>query len=150
MRLILAALALLLAGAANAQVNKCLDKSGKVVAYGAECPPGTTPAATGIRNTPAPPAASSNTKSSAELDAEFRKRRMETQESSTTAEKKAAEAAQKTRACEEARSYLKGLEARNRISRTDPKTGERVWLEEADYERETARARNSVATNCAS
>lgn len=148
MKPIFAIIALLAATAVNAQVNKCFDKGGKVVAYASECPPGTTSTPTGIRNAPPPPSTAPAGKSLAERDAEFRKRQMTSEKSGAEAEKKAAESEQKARACQEAQSYLKGLEARNRISKTDPKTGERIWLEDADYEKETVRARQSVATNC--
>ena len=101
----------LLPGVAGAQVNKCLDASGKVVAYGTDCPPGTRPEPTTIRNAPASGGAASQ-KSTAERDADFRKRQMEKQEATVKANEKSAEAAQRKAACETSRTYLKQLQER--------------------------------------
>src|SRR5688572_8411019 len=121
--LLLTPLVWLLPGAAAAQVNKCLDASGKVVAYGSECPAGTRSEQTNIKNAPTPAGAGSQ-KSVAERDADFRKRQMEKQEAATKADQKSAEAAQRKTACDSSRAYLKQLQERQRITRTDPKTGE--------------------------
>lgn len=134
-------------GVASAQVNKCLDASGKVVAYGSQCPPGTRSEQTNIKNAPAPAGAAAP-KSTAERDAEFRKRQMETQEAGAKAKEKSAEAAQRKTACENSRAYLKQLQDRQRITRTDPKTGERTYLSDAEYPKETASAERAVAENC--
>jgi hypothetical protein len=132
---------------ASAQVNKCLDASGKVVGYGSECPAGTRSEQTNIKNAPAPAAAGSQ-KSVAERDADFRKRQMEKQEAAAKADQKGAEAAQRKSACENSRSYLKQLQDRQRITKTDPKTGERIFLADAEYPKEIAAAERSVAQNC--
>jgi hypothetical protein len=134
-------------GIAAAQVNKCLDASGKVVGYASECPPGTRSEQTNIRSAPGSTTAPAQ-KSLAERDADFRKRQMEKQEASAKAEKKAAEAANTQRACEDARSYLKALQERQRIARTNPKTGEQTVLSEADYAKEIATTQRSVAEYC--
>jgi hypothetical protein len=134
-------------GVASAQVNKCLDASGKVVAYGNQCPPGTRSEETNIKNAPAPAGAAAP-KSTAERDADFRKRQMEKQEASAKASEKSAEAAQRKAACENSRAYLKQLQDRQRITRTDPKTGERTFLSDADYPKETASAQRAVSENC--
>lgn len=140
-------LASFMPGAAGAQgVNKCLDASGKVVAYGSECPAGTRSEQTNIKNAPA--AAVTAPKSVAERDADFRKRQMEQQEATAKASEKSAEAAQRKTACENARGYLKQLQERQRITRTDPKTGERTFLADAEYPKEIASAEKSVAQNC--
>lgn len=138
-------LALLLPLTAAAQVNKCLDASGKVVGYGAQCPAGTRAEATAIRNAPA---ASEPQKSLAERDAAFRKRQMEKQEAEAKQAQEAARQAQMKRACDESRTYLKTLEARHRVQKTDPKSGERVFLGDADYPKETARVQADIAKNC--
>ena len=137
---------LLLPLTAEAQVNKCLDPSGKVVGYGAQCPPGTRSEATTIRN--APSAAGESQKSLAERDAAFRKRQMEKQEADAKQAQEAARQAQLKRACDESRTYLKALEARHRVQKTDPKSGERVFLSDADYPKETARIQANIAKNC--
>ena len=131
---------------ASAQVMKCLDKGGKVVGYASECPAGTRPEQTGIRNAP-PPAASSE-KSLAERDADFRKRQLEQKEAAEKSEKKTAEARERKEACEASQAYLKNLQAGHRIRRTDPKTGETSFLADADYAKEIAAAQKGVTANC--
>ncbi|MGE5524823.1 MAG: DUF4124 domain-containing protein [Rhodospirillaceae bacterium] len=152
--------ALLATPGALAQVNKCLDTSGKVVGYGSECPAGTRSEATNIRNAPTAAAPGAGGKSSssaanpsgpktiAEQEADFRKRQMEKQEAQAKADKTAADQQARATACENARSYLKSLQSGTRMVRTDPKTGERVFFEEADYARETARVQRAVDENC--
>jgi len=146
MKLVAAILIVLSPACAAAQVNRCLDASGKVVGYAAECPAGTRAEETTIKS--APGASTSTQKSLAEREADFRKRRMEKQEADTKAEKKTLEAADRKRACEESRSYLKALQEHQRISRTDPRTGEHVLLSDSDYPQELARAERSVAQSC--
>ena len=153
------ALLVLAAPAVHAQINKCYDGRGKVVAYGSECPAGTRSEATNIGNsprTPAPDAAArqpatkraSGPKSIAEQEAEFRKRQAEKQEAQAKADKEAAAKQARARACDSAQSYLKSLQSGMRIVRTDPKTGERVVFTDADYARETASAQRAVDANC--
>jgi hypothetical protein len=169
-RLVAVAMMVMSAGAA-AQINKCVDKSGKVVGYGYECQPGTTPQASGVKGAapPAPAAAApaggaasmapgaasaggaspaAAPKSTAERDADFRKRQMEKQESGAKDDKKAADAAQNKRACDESRAYLKSLQSGNRITRTDPKTGERIFLADSDYSAEMTRTQQTLQANC--
>ncbi|MDB5902904.1 MAG: hypothetical protein JWM26_1782 [Betaproteobacteria bacterium] len=163
-RLVAVAMMVMSAGAA-AQINKCVDKSGKVVGYGYECQPGTTPQASGVKAAPPPaPAAgaaaaasgaasgsaspAAAAKSTAERDADFRKRQMEKQELTGKDDKKAAAAAQNQRACDELRAYLKSLQSGNRITKTDPKTGERPFLADSDYSGETAKTQKTLDTNC--
>jgi hypothetical protein len=138
----------LLSGTAYGQLMKCVDKAGKVE-YANACPAGTKQEQIGIKSGPgsAAPAAAPQ-KSLGERDAEFRKRQIEQQESQAKQDKKTAEDQRRQRACEQARSYLKSLEDRNRIVRTDPNTGERAFLEDADYAKETAVAQSSVNANC--
>ena len=118
--------------AAHGQLLKCVSKDGKVE-YAAQCPPETKELQTGIKSAPSapPPAAKSQQKSTAEVEADFRKRQTEQSESQAKQEKESAEKAQRQRACEDARNYLSGLESGARISRTDAKTGERIFLEDA-------------------
>jgi hypothetical protein len=135
------------AGAA-AQINKCLDASGKVVGYGNECPPGTRSEASGVKSSPPPSSGSSAPKSTAERDADFRKRQMDKQEAEAKDAKTAAAAEQNRRACEESRSYLAALQSGQRITKTDPKTGERVFLSDTDYARESTRVQQNIQTHC--
>ena len=136
------ALVLASTGAA-AQVNKCIDKSGKVVGYAAECPAGSRSEQLQIQK--GPPGGG---KSLAERDAEFKKRQVERKESDAKDQKKQAENDQRKAACEQSQAYLKGLEGRQRVTRTDPKTGERAFLDESQYGGEMAKAKKSIAENC--
>jgi hypothetical protein len=144
----IAALLLAAPAALNAaQVNKCLDASGKVVGYASECPAGSRAEPTNIKSAPQSGATS---KSLAERDAEFRKRQIEQQEAAKKAEHKSAEAAQRKRACDDTRGYLKSLQERHRITRTDPKSGESVFLKDAEYAQEIEKSRRFLAENCSS
>src|SRR5688500_5858542 len=143
MKTMIAVLVMLMPGVAVAKVNKCIDAGGKTVGYAAECPPGTRAGQTTIKSTPAP-AAGPAQKSASESEADFRKRQAEKQEAAAKAEKESAETAQRKRACDESRTYLKSLQARNRITKTDPKTGERNFLADSEYPAEIARAERSI------
>ena len=151
---IIALAATLFATAAHGQLLKCVSKDGRVE-YAAQCPAGTREQSTGIKNTPAPaPAAApsgapgAKPQSLADRDEDFRKRQTEQQEAEAKEAKKTAEAAQRQRACEDSRSYLKNLQSGNRVARIDPKTGERVFLEDAQYAAEIAAAQKVVDANC--
>ena len=146
MKTIVAVLLMTLPGIALAQINKCLDASGKAVAYAAECPAGTRSEATNIRNKPG--ASAPAEKSLAERDADFRKRQMEKQEADAKAAKSGAEAAQRKQACADSQTYLKSLQSGQRIRTTDAKTGERGYLADSDYAKEIARTQQAVAANC--
>lgn len=132
----------------HGQLLKCIGRDGRVE-YANQCPPGTRQEATGIRTAPTAPASGETAqKTFAEKEAEFRKRQSERQEAEALAAKKAAEADQRKRACADARAYLKNLQARNRIVRTNPDTGEQTQLDESGYASETAAAQASIDANC--
>jgi hypothetical protein len=144
------AIALLLASLpAHAQLLKCVGKDGKVE-YATRCPDGTKEQQTGIKSAPGGAASSTKSKqpSMAEREADFRKRRADAAEAQDKQQKEEAQKAQFQRACADAKNYLAGLESGARIARTDPKTGERVFLEDAARAAEIANARQSVQTNC--
>ena len=159
MKFIIAMVMMLAPLTVHAQMLKCISKDGKVE-YAAQCPPGTREQQTGIKSTPAAaaPAASdkagdkgadkSKPKSVTEQEADFKKRQVEQAEAAGKKAKEDAEAAQRKRACDEARNYLAGLESGARITRNDPKTGERVFLEDAARAQEVQRAQQSVQANC--
>lgn len=147
MKTLIAVLVVSMPGFAYAQINKCVDAGGKTVGYATECPAGTRAEQTNIKNAPAA-AAKTEQKSLAERDADFRKRQMEKQEATAKAAKSSADAEQRKRACAQSQEYLKSLQSRQRISRTDPKTGERSFMSDADYPAEIARTERSVAENC--
>ena len=161
MKLIIAFTMLLVPLSASAQLLKCIGKDGKIE-YAAQCPPGTKEQTTGIRSNPAAPAPStskgapdgksagpdSKPKTLAEQEADFKKRRAEQADTQAKEQKAAAEKAQLDRACQDAKNYLAAIESGNRITRTDPKTGERVFLEDAARAREANVARQSIQANC--
>ena len=151
MKTIAALLMMMMSAVAAAQINKCVDKSGKVVGYGNECPEGTRSEQSSVKSAPAAspsPAAAPQQKSVAERDADFRKRQIEKQEADAKSEKKSAEADQRRRACQESQASLKSLQTGQRITRTDAKTGERTFLDDAEYPKEIASAQRAVAANC--
>ena len=147
MKFVIALLIMLAPVAAHAQLLKCVGTDGKVE-YASQCPPDTREIQTGIRNVPsaAPPAAAQ--KSLAEREADFRKRQTEGAEALQKDEKNAAATAEQRYACDNARSYLKARQEGQRITRTDPKTGERVYLDDSEYASETARAQRAVSELC--
>lgn len=140
---------LLLSTAAHGQLLKCIGKDGRVE-YANQCPPGSKEQPTGIKTTPssAPSGATAPQKSLAEQEADFRKRQIDKQKSDAKEAKQTAENEDRQRACNDARTYLKNLEARNRVVKYDPKTGERIFLEDAQYASETAAAQRSIEANC--
>ena len=145
MKTVLAMALMLVAASAAAQVNKCIDKSGKVVGYAAECPAGSRSEQLQIQKGPSAAAAQ---KSLADRDAEFKKRQVESSEATKKDEQKRAAAEQQKAACTQAQTYLRSLEAGQRVTRTDPKSGERVFINDTDYPGEMAKARASIAQNC--
>ena len=139
---------LLTAGAAAGQIMECIDAKGsKTMAQ--FCPSGTvkenqlTKGGTGSSSAGAPAA-----KSVAERDVDFKKRTLERQEADAKAAKEASDAKDKERNCQDALSQLRSLQEGQRIARTDPKTGERSFLEDKDRPGEIANARRSVDQWC--
>lgn len=143
------------AGMAHAQQYRWVDKNGKVQ-YG-DVPPG------GVKATPmkapagppaAPPAAASkdaakDDKKAPPLSPEeaFRKRQEDQKKAADKASKSQQETESAKRACENARSQLRDLEAGIRIGRTNDK-GEREFIDDAQRAVETENARKSVAEWC--
>lgn len=154
MKTIFALLMMILAAALSAtaygQLVKCVTKDGKVE-YARNCAPGTTEQPMGAKTPASGPGAATQTqapKSLAERDADFKKRMIEKQEGEQKDAKKAADAQQKREGCEYAQTYLKSLDTGIRIARTDPKTGERVFLDDTERAAEVARARARAAEAC--
>lgn len=137
--------------AAHGQLLKCIGQDGRVE-YATECPPGAKEIQTGIRSSREGPsssgASSTQHKSIAEQEAAFRKRQMESAEAQKKEAAKATEMAQNRENCERARIYLKSLRDGQRISQIDPRTGERVYLEDAARPAAIANAQNAVDSNC--
>ena len=154
MRPVMMLAALALAGSVHAQVYKCVDASGKTVYMQSPCPTGER-ATTLNRNAPAAaPAAptagqnaASGPKSAAQLDQEFRKRRVEQQEAEKKSEEQAAQAKDKEENCKAARAQLASLNSGMRQMRINEQ-GERVYLEDAQVEQEKVRAQRAVDNSC--
>jgi hypothetical protein len=145
-----------LAGAAQAQVFKCVDSSGKTVYSQSPCPKDAKSSTIQRSVPPAVPAAaaakgdatkSSGPKTAAELDQEFRKRRKEQEDAQKKSQESETQAREKAENCTRARAALAGLEQSGRQMRLDEK-GERVFLDEAGIEQEKDRARKTVQANC--
>jgi len=143
---------MLIAGAASAQVMECFDAKGtKTIAQ--FCPPGTVKenklmkagAGPGPASGSAPAAAP---KSIADRDAEFKKRALERQEAEKKGAKAEEDAKEAERSCLDARGQLRALQDGQRITRTDPKTGERIVLEDKDRPGEIASAQKLVEQWC--
>ncbi len=148
---------------AQAQIMKCVGKDGKIE-FATSCPSGATQQDTGVSSKPAAtPAAKADgkdaskgkddkdkatPKSLADRDAESRKRQADQQAASTKDAQKATENEDRQRACQSAQSNLQALKNRQRMMRNDPKTGERINYEEADYLRELPITERQVAENC--
>ena len=158
-KLILAGMLLAAASiTAQAQIMKCVGKDGKIE-FANSCPSGTKQQDTGVANKPAAaPAAKSDAKdagkdkgapkSLADRDAEFRKRQADQKEAAAKSEKQATESDDRKRACQSAQANLQALKSRQRMTRTDPTTGERAIYDEADYLRELPITERAVAENC--
>lgn len=139
-----------------AQINKCVDASGKTFYSQSPCPPGVKSSTVKTAPPPAnPPAAgpaaaaakSTGPKSAAEQEIEFRKRRTEQAEAAKKDQEKSNEASQREENCRNARGTLASLEAGGRQTRFNDK-GERYILDEAQTARELERARQAVDQWC--
>jgi len=131
------------------QIVECIDAKGaKTLAQ--FCPPGTVKEIKrgGATSGGGAPAAAPAPKSLAEQDAAFKKRAMERQEAEAKGEKEKAEAKNNERNCNDARAQLKQLQEGMRVSKLDPNTGERSFMEDKDRPAETANAQKSVDTWC--
>ena len=139
---------LLLSSLAQAQapILKCVGNGGRVE-FAQSCPPGTKAQNTGISNSPGT-AASAPSKSLSDRDAEFRKRQLEQLEAAKKTDEKTRDAADRSQNCDSAQGYLRSIQSGMRIAKTDPKTGERVYIEEAERSAEIERAQRAVETNC--
>ena len=83
-----------------------------------------------------------------EKSLEFSKRQLEREESRVKQEKAEAEAKERAQRCEQAQAYVRNLQAGGRATRLDPKTGERIFLDEKEREVELADARRSADSWC--
>jgi hypothetical protein len=79
---------------------------------------------------------------------DFNKRQLEREENRIKQEKADAEARERAQRCEQAQGYLRNLQAGGRATRLDPKTGERLFLDDKERERELVEARRSADSWC--
>jgi len=165
--LVLSALSVYTA-AAQAQVYKCIDASGKTTYLQSFCPSGAKSAAISRIVPPAPPppaageggaeeegkagkdgkvAKASGPKSAAELEQEFRKRKQEQEKLQEKEAQKLANAKIREENCRSSRLQLMNLESGARQLRLDDK-GERSYLNDTQIEQEKANARKAVELWC--
>jgi hypothetical protein len=159
------AFALLAAAAAQGQVYKCLDASGRTIYSQTPCPPDTKreamsrggiPPASAAAPAAAPAEAAgkaakgeakSGAPSIADQEQAFRKRQQESAKAAKEAEEKANLAKAKADQCNNAKQRLATYEMGGRISRVDA-NGERYYMEDSQIEAEKQRARADVSQAC--
>lgn len=147
------------AGAAQAQINKCVDASGKTVYLQGPCPKGAKassvaaapPSSAPAASTPAGKAGdvtkSSGPKTTAEMEQEFRKRQQAQSEALKKEEEQLAKAKIEQGNCDAAKRQLAQYELGGRQSSINDK-GERVFLEDAQIEAEKQRSRQAMSSSC--
>jgi len=143
------------AGSAQAQI-KCWNQDGKRVCGDTPPPGAKVTTLRGSTEPAAPPAAAAGKDGAkakgpltpAEQEQEYRKRKAEAEKASTKAAEEQRNAEAKKANCAQARQALVELESGQRISRINPATGERYFLEEAQIASEAARARQAIQTSC--
>lgn len=153
-------LALCVALQASAQTYKWVDSDGRVQ-YSDKPPPGnikteklrdparaaSVPAASEGKGAAQKDAAKTAPKTAAEQDQAFRKRQLDAAKGQAEEAKKQAEARDRAENCERAKAALANLAMGGRQMRIDEK-GERVFLDDQQIVRETARAREEAAAMC--
>ncbi|MBR0565197.1 DUF4124 domain-containing protein [Azoarcus sp. L1K30] len=148
-------LALLAALPASAEIYKWKDADGKVHFSDTPPPSGAVKTIREAAPASARPAGTQDGKSAdaskpktlAEKELEFRQRRAAEAEAQAKAEKESADAAQRKRACEDARSNLAALNSGQRIGRYGS-DGQRVILDDAARAEEETRVRKQVDDFC--
>jgi len=137
-----------------ADLYKWTDENGKVH-YSDQPPPDAVqkiesikqPKSTGV--TPADAAANpcAKPRTSAEIDMEFRKRKVEAAEAEAKAQKDAQAAEEKKSNCQRATAQVAALERGGRITRPGP-NGEQVYLSDAQIGQELVNARKAADSWC--
>ncbi|MEO8164375.1 MAG: DUF4124 domain-containing protein [Betaproteobacteria bacterium] len=139
---------------ATAETYKWTDAEGKVH-YSDQPPPANAKeqATVKARKQPAPatPAQKDGPPAKArtyiEQEAEFKKRQVETAEREATDKKKAEEATERKRNCEQVRAQLKGMQAGGRVTQTNAQ-GEREYMSDAQIAQEMERLKKEQAASC--
>ena len=148
-RILLLAAVLAFPAAALGQQYKWIDEKGRT-RYGDIPPPGVR--ATPLKPPPPAPSAPAAAKdkgplSTAEKDAEFRKRQQEAEKAREKEALASQEAQAKKENCARAQEYVRTIESGQRISRTDSK-GERYYLDDAERAQELSKARQAASQWC--
>jgi len=153
MRIIFPLLLLLLSASAQAEMYKWVDSSGKVH-YTDQAPPANVKQKKlDITTRPTPIVATSDkkapvaSKTLADREMDFNKRRKQADDAIAKQTKEAEEAKIAKENCERARSIQRSLEENLRITQTNEK-GERVFLDGEAREKELTRAKKGVADWC--
>lgn len=141
----LAAVVVLAATAANAEIYQWKDKNGKTI-ISDKPPTENVVEQKKIASDPSTAGAATQ-KTTADRDLEFRKRQKESQENAEKAQKEQAAATEKQENCVNARRSLATLESGERVSLRDDK-GERYFMDDAQREQEIAKTRQAVEANC--
>ncbi len=159
--IVLGAIALVAASAANAQVYQWKDANGRTIISDTP-PPGNikpqkslgmnTPAVTPASNTPpagtnAPAATASAPQNTAEKDMDFKKRQQESKEKAEKLAKEEAAAAERKDNCNRAKQAQATLESGQRITTANAK-GERAFMDDAQRQQELDRVRKIAADAC--
>ena len=153
MRIIFPLLLLLLSASAQAHMYKWVDSSGKVH-YTDQAPPANVKQKKlDITTSPAPIVATPDkkapvaSKTLADREMDFNKRRKQADDAIAKQTKEAEEAKIAKENCERARGIQRSLEENLRITQTNEK-GERVFLDGEAREKELERAKKGVADWC--
>jgi hypothetical protein len=138
-----------------ADLYKWTDESGKVH-YSDQPPPGDVKKSEAIKPPKSAAAdvsgatganASAKPKTAAELDMEFRKRRVEAAEAESKAQKEQEAAAEKKRNCQRATAQVASLERGGRITRPGP-NGEQNYMSDDEIAKEVVSARKAADSWC--
>ena len=140
-----AVVALLAATAVSAQVYEWKDAQGKT--HYSDKPPVGTAQVQKIAAPESSAPSNSAQKTTADRELEFRKRQKDAQESAEKAKKDQAASTDQKESCDKARRALEVLESGERIALRDGQ-GERYYLDDAQRQQETAKARQLIQANC--
>jgi hypothetical protein len=144
---------LAVAGVAQAQI-KCWTTADGKRACGDAPPAGAKVTTVKVSPGPADAAAGGAAKdakkgpmTAAEKEQDYRKRQVEARKAAAKAEQQKQDEDAKKENCERSQEALRALEGGQRIQRTDAK-GERYFIDDAQREQETAKARTQVQQSC--
>ncbi len=143
---ILVAFGLLLAPAAQAQVYKYKDASGRTV-FSDSPPPGVAAEKTAIKSRSVPNSAAAPAKSASEQEQEFNKRRQDAQAKDKEAQEKKAKEQELSKACSDARDSLSALESGQRVAKTAA-DGSRSLIDDETRAQEIGSIRKRIKENC--